>query len=284
MHPAVPNPALAREIASAYGRRAVAWVRRFPTGLCHYVYDLRLRDGGKLVVRIARPGNEKLLQSAVYWQGRLRAAGVPAARILHADLEKRKFPFGYLILERLAGTDLGDAYPRLSLRSKRQLGSQIADLQQATAKLPPASRFGEALSYEVPGPHSSWNAFVVAQIESCGARVHDGSALRREDSVRLARSASSLAPAFSAVKALPFLDDITTKNVIVTPEGGLSGIVDLDTVFFGDSLFSLALTRAAFTKLGYDSVYTDAWRDALQLGDRSRAFRRSALERARASV
>ena len=37
-----------------------------------------------------------------------------------------------------------------------------------------------------------------------------------------------------AVAATPFLHDTTTKSVIVTPEGTLSGILDVDDLCFGD--------------------------------------------------
>jgi hypothetical protein len=45
-----------------------------------------------------------------------------------------------------------------------------------------------------------------------------------------------------SVLPVPFLDDITVKNVIVDA-GRLSGIVDLDAVCFGDPLYWLALTE-----------------------------------------
>lgn len=42
----------------------------------------------------------------------------------------------------------------------------------------------------------------------------------------------------SEVKPTPFLDDTTTKNVIIN-DGKLSGIVDVDYVNFGDHLLTL---------------------------------------------
>lgn len=271
MNAELPDTAIAREMATSFGRSAVDRIIRFPTGLCHHVFDVTFAGGERVVVRIARQGNERLLRSAVYWQSRLQAVGIPVARILHADWEKRAFPFGYLILERLAGTDLGEIYPSLSARSKFLLGHQIAGLQNAMTQLPAGMGFGEALSYAEPGPYESWSAFIQASLETCRARLRAGSALGPDDVSRLAQAASALDSAFSTVKALPFLDDVTTKNVIVAPDGRLSGIVDIDTVFFGDSLFPLALTRAALAKSGYDSVYTDAWCTALQLNERSHA-------------
>jgi aminoglycoside phosphotransferase (APT) family kinase protein len=54
----------------------------------------------------------------------------------------------------------------------------------------------------------------------------------------------SLGPHFSSVQPTCFLDDLTTKNVIVQ-YGQLRGLVDFDVVCYGDALYWLALTRAA---------------------------------------
>jgi len=266
-----PDRTIARAMAFAYARQAVRKVRRFAGGMCHHVFDVTLRDGGQLVVRVARPGNERLLQGAVHWHGRLQTAGVPVARILHADFERRDFPFAYLVLERLAGTDLGDTYPRLAAAAKRGLAGRMVELQRAAAGMPEGECFGAALSYDEPGPHRSWNAAVAAQIAICRERIGDQSPLTAAELADLERSASRLKTSLRRVKARPFLDDLTTKNVIVTSDGRLSGVVDFDTVSFGDGLYALGLTRAAFARLGYDSIYTRAWEDALRLDDRARA-------------
>ena len=54
----------------------------------------------------------------------------------------------------------------------------------------------------------------------------------------------SLEKYFSSVQPTCFLDDLTTKNVIVQ-NGELRGLVDFDVVCYGDPLYWLALTRAA---------------------------------------
>jgi hypothetical protein len=45
----------------ATGEPAIS-ARRFPTGLCHYVYDVVSESGLNLVVRIASPDSIKLLR------------------------------------------------------------------------------------------------------------------------------------------------------------------------------------------------------------------------------
>lgn len=58
---------------------------------------------------------------------------------------------------------------------------------------------------------------------------------------------------------MPFLHDTTTKNVIVSPEGAFSGIVDVDDLCFGDPRYVTALTLAAVTAFAGPVHYVDAW-------------------------
>jgi aminoglycoside phosphotransferase (APT) family kinase protein len=265
-----PEIEVAQRIAATFCNSDVVSVRQFPTGLCHFVFEASVPGGRRFVVRIARPENGRLLTGAVYWEKQLRTAGIPIARILHADLERQQFPFAYLILERLDGTDLEAVYPLLSRESKVRLGGRMAELQCAVAELRHGPCFGNVISYEDPNHCAFWRDVVEANIAACSGRIQDGSVLTLGDVAALERAASSLSVEFARVEDRAFLDDATTKNVIVTAGGQLSGIVDVDTVCFGDNLFPLALTRAACTKLGYDSVYTDAWSESLRPDDEAR--------------
>ncbi len=266
----IPDTDIAREIAAAFSHKAVVKVRRFPAGLCHYVFEVTADDGCQFVVRIARPGNEKALGGYVYWESHLRTAGVPIARVLSADLDMAVFPFAYLVLERLEGTDLGEVYPTLSHQSKTALAQKIAEVQAATQTLPSCTRFGDALSYEDPGPHASWIRVIDAHIARCRQSVGPCTLLNHSDITRLEEATDRLARSLGQIGPHPFLDDITSNNVIVLSDGHLSGIIDVDTLCFGDSLFPLALTRAAFAKLGLDSIYTDTWAQHLHLTESSR--------------
>ncbi len=51
-------------------------IERFPLGLAHYVFDVALASGRRLVVRIGRAGSEPVFAAAARWSGRLRALGV----------------------------------------------------------------------------------------------------------------------------------------------------------------------------------------------------------------
>lgn len=238
---------------------------RFPTGLCHHVYDVTADDGQRLVVRIARPGNERLLRGAVFWQEQLRPIGIPLATIREANFDLTDVAFAYLVLERLDGTDLGEAYPALSRESKRSLGAQAARLQQTVATLPAAHGYGDALSYESTDLAPGWSDVVARNLALCRMRADERAPISTREVAALENASSALQPSLARVAPTAFLDDITTKNVIVTERGRLSGIVDVDTLCFGDPLYTLALTQAACTRLGLDEEYTAVWRRALEL-------------------
>ena len=57
----------------------------------------------------------------------------------------------------------------------------------------------------------------------------------------------------------PFLHDTTTKNVIIAPDGNLSGIVDVDDLCFGDPRYPAALTFAVLLSYGGPTEYVSAW-------------------------
>jgi hypothetical protein len=86
----------------------------------------------------------------------------------------------------------------------------------------------------------------------------------------VSRNARRLDDYFSRVAPIPFLDDTTTKNVLVH-DGRLTGIVDVDWVCFGDPLLTVALTRASLLSSGRDLAYTDHWFELFEPSSDQRA-------------
>lgn len=58
------------------------------------------------------------------------------------------------------------------------------------------------------------------------------------------------------VPAAPYLDDISTKNLLIY-EGNVSGIIDIDWMGFGDMLTFVAMTRVALLNMDLDTKYID---------------------------
>jgi aminoglycoside phosphotransferase (APT) family kinase protein len=237
---------------------AVDAIERFPSGLANYVYDVRLVDGRRLVARLAHGADaQATTRAAVYWNRLLRPRGVPLPQLLGWELRP---PEGgpYLLLARLPGQELGEVFPALSRAQRRALAGRIVAIQRAVGQLPAGSGYGFASSYRATDLLPSWEAVLRAEL----ARAREWiTGVGVVDVAHVARVEACL-PAFSTYCATiaprPFLDDTSTKNVIIH-NGELSGVVDVDCLCFGDPLFTVALTRMALLSRGWETDYVDDW-------------------------
>ncbi len=114
-----------------------------------------------------------------------------------------------------------------------RLAEQIAGFQKCVLALPPPHGYGYAPPGDA-GPRASW-LHVLQGAES---------GLSEPGAGRLAALIRAREPYFRQVPPLCFLDDLTTKNVLVRG-GELTGLVDFDGVCYGDPLFWLGLTATA---------------------------------------
>lgn len=261
---AAPAAQDARTIAQTVLRRPVRHVRRFPAGLCHHVYDVVIDNQRRVVVRIARPETQALLAGGVHWSGVLRPRGIPLPALLDADLEATIVPFAWMLLEHLPGRDLGRAYPRMSRRAKRAVAARVAGIQAQVHALPEGAGFGYVTSrHEVP-PHGSWAAVIEHTLLRSQRRIAQVGAVDLHHAERVWQRLTRYRPYLAQVLPTAFLDDTTTKNVIIH-QGVLTGIVDVDEVCYGDPLWTIGLTQMSLLKQGRDLDYITAWTEHVQI-------------------
>lgn len=231
--------------------REAASVKRFTVGLCHYVFRVTAADGGDFVFRLAASANREILKGGLYWLRRLEPLALPIPRVLH-DGTDDELPF--LILTFLPGADLGIVYASLSEREKQGIAAEVCAIQETISILPPHRGYGFLRSYEEETQHGRWQDVVERHLEQSLAgirqnKIFDGA---------LVAPVKAMLPGFSgyfaSIRPQPFLDDATTKNVLVD-RGRLSGIVDIDQLCFGDRLYCIALTRMSLLQCGYDTTY-----------------------------
>ena len=268
------KPAPTEQDAVAVVRRClgaeVSAIERFPTGLANYVYDVRTADGRAVAIRMNRPGQGAQFAAAAYWYDQLAPRGVPLPRLLHYDAAPADGGFPFMISDRLPGRDLGTEYPSLSTAQKRALAARLAEIQRAVGRLPPGPGFGFARAYDDRSLHATWLDVLRADLERSRRRIQAVGVVAPEHVDRVTAKLPAYAAYFAGVAPRPFLDDTTTKNVLVHA-GRLSGIVDVDCVCFGDGLLTVALTRMALLSRGYDTEYVDYWCAELGLGAEERA-------------
>jgi len=249
------NEDVAEIVKRSFGENAIK-IERFLTGSCHFVFDVETDGKRKIVVRISKPENQSFLKNALYWSELLRPKGIPLPKILAFDLGETTFP--YIVLERLKGKDLGLVYKQLKKSEKKSLAIELAKIQNMTATLPKAKSFGFVENYETNSLCRNWTDVLRKSLDRSRNRIEDIGIFNAKAVDRVEEKLVKFENYFSQIEPIGFLDDITTKNVIVD-EGKLSGIVDVDNVCFGDNLLTIALTRMSLILSNDDLDYIKFW-------------------------
>ncbi len=263
-----PDGALAAALAAAAtGCQPIA-VERFHTGLQHYVFEARFVGRAPVVVRIASEHGRAAMIGAAKLSGLLRPLGVPLPQIIAAELNP---PFPHLVLERLPGADLGNVVKTLPASRLVAIAAAVAEAQRLTAGTASAGLYGYGVA-PTDAPCETWSEVLESNLARSRTRIVAAGLfdLRPVDAVlELVMKARD---ELDSQPSVPFLHDTTTKNVIITPEGAFSGIVDVDDLCFGDPRYVVALTLASLLAAGGRPDYVNAWMKIAKLRD-DRVFR-----------
>lgn len=244
----------------ALGKRAND-VSRFTTGSEHFVFDVKTESDENFVVRMAKGDNENAFLQTVFWHTTFRNLGIPVPEIYYFSTDTSdRFPS--LIMERLAGVDLGDVYPELSKEQRFSIVREIVRIQNLVHTLPMGKGFGYGSSVDDISLKDSWRKVILGHLARSRQRIGEVGVFSENVVDQVEKLLERFDSYIFSVKPVCFLDDTTTKNVIVY-EGKLSGIVDLDAVCFGDPLYTVALTRMSLLSRGWETDYTDFWVELL---------------------
>jgi aminoglycoside phosphotransferase (APT) family kinase protein len=251
----VPSVELAISVAKQVIGLAPTNARRFTTGARHFVFEVDFANRPPVVVRIGSPSAQAEMMGALHLSGLLKPRGVPLPAIL-AENVRAELP--WLVLERLPGTDLGAVIAGLSDAQLDQIAAGVASAQAITATTGSVGRYGYAASPK-QAPFATWTQVLEAHLDRSRKRIASAGLF----DVALADVVQAVLTAnrdqLDQIDPTPFLHDTTTRNVIVTANGALSGIVDVDDLCFGDPRYPAALTLAALTACGGPVQYVSAW-------------------------
>ena len=250
----LPSEQTACEIAEREFGWVSATARRFTTGMAFFVYEVT-SGARQVVVRIGLSEQAGVLQQGLRLSAQLKPLGVPLPEILGHG-EHAGFP--YVLMTRLPGTDLGHVLHILSTEQLDRIARAVADAQTATARLGRGAGFGYA-STATEAPHARWTDVVRAHIERSRVRIATNGLFPITVLDQVDHLLSGFATRLDLIEPIPFLHDTTTKNVIVSPEGNLSGIVDVDDLCYGDTRYPAALTAAALLNSGGSIDYVNVW-------------------------
>lgn len=215
----------------------VLQIERCGTGIANYVFIVTTAVG-KFVLRCSKTENAYGDTAALL--NKLSACEIPVPAVL---LEGTYGDCSFLILSYRCGNDLGNVYCRLSGSEKRQLAKEVAAIQRkvATINIPADAEW-------------TWNRLIDDMLDRAEQRIKRNHYFDVQKISVIKHLRPTVQGYLDRVRPIPYLDDISTKNLLVH-EGRLSGIIDIDWIGLGDMLTFAALTRVALLNMELDTEY-----------------------------
>ena len=153
--------------------------------------------------------------------------------------------YSYLILSYIHGDDIGNVYCQLSDSEKKQIAKEVVAIQRKIAGI------------EVPTDAEwTWNRVVDETLNRAEERIKRKHYFDINKVSIVKNLQQELREYMDNVQPIPYLDDISTKNLLIY-EGKLSGIIDIDWIGLGDMLTFAAMTRVALLNMDLDTKYID---------------------------
>ena len=234
---------------------------RNTVGLAGYVYTVVFNDT-KYVIKISDDKN--LIIGSTYWLNKVKDLDIPTPCVIAENLVNAPY---YFVMSFIPGKDLGLVYSSLLKSEKKIIAKKIIGFQKEIKKLPMAKGFGSLNSYEdSENICSSWEESLLNDINRAEEAIINNGIFSVEYVLKLKKIVPNFREYFNSIKPVPFLDDITTKNVLIH-EGKLSGIIDLDWISFGDEVLFLGLVTMALLSMKADIDYADYLKDEMNLNE-----------------
>lgn len=229
---------LGQVVAELLGAAVVAVRPLQPLASSGRTFAVSLRDGRTVVAKLSQPGQS--VGPMARNLDVLGGIGVPVPRVLGAAALSGDPAREVLVMTRLRGRDLRQDLPAMTRDQLSVLAREVMGIQRVVAALPAHGDCGFVAIGE-PG-RRSWldvvrrpNGYLYADPLPADTVVL---------APRLEQLIDAAAERLDRVRPVCFLDDLTTKNVLI--DGGrLSGVVDFDWICQGDPRFHLGLTAAA---------------------------------------
>ncbi len=212
---------------------------RCATGYANYVYTAKYGNR-KYTLRCSPEKNA--YGKTVHWLILLSDIGIPVPKLLSQGTCR---DFEYLILTYIPGDDIGEVYCRLSSEQKRNIAKELVEIQGKVSALTVS-----------PDKNWSWHGVLWETLDRAEKLITANGYFDAEKVRKIRNEAQKLDSYFATLKPTPYLDDISTKNLIIQ-NGRVSGVIDVDELGFGDPLTYVALTYVALLNMDHKTDYVD---------------------------
>ena len=227
-------------------KRSVVQIERCSVGIANYVFIVSTANE-KFVLRCSK--DENAYKDTVYWLNRLSVCEIPIPIVLSEGKYK---DYSYLILSYIRGDDIGNVYCKLNDSEKKQIAKEVVKIQRKVSRLD----IHEDMEW-------TWNCFVDKMLNRAEKRIKRKNYFDFNKICIIKKLQQEIQEYLDKVPIAPYLDDISTKNLLIY-EGNVSGIIDIDWMGFGDMLTFVALTRVSLLNMDLDTKYIDYLLDEIR--------------------
>lgn len=227
-------------------------ITRCTVGHGNYVYIVELADR-KVVIRCSEETGA--YKDTIYWLEKLETIDIPVPRVLGKGVYEG---YEYLILTYFEGQDIGLVYTKLTDAEKREIAKMVVEIQNRVSVL---------TLEDIPADWSWKVTYVEDRLNRAKERIiANGCYFEPEKVDRLMEVSKEpeLTEYFDTIQPTPYLDDISTKNLLIH-EGRVTGVIDIDWMGEGDKLTFAAMTKMALMNMGCDTDYVTYLLDEMQL-------------------
>ena len=227
-------------------KRSVVQIERCSVGIANYVFIVSTANE-KFVLRCSK--DENAYKDTVYWLNRLSVCEIPIPIVLSEGKYK---DYSYLILSYIRGDDIGNVYCKLNDSEKKQIAKEVVKIQRKVSRLDIHADM-----------EWTWNCFVDKMLNRAEKRIKRKNYFDFNKIYIIKKLQQEIQEYLDKVPIAPYLDDISTKNLLIY-EGNVSGIIDIDWMGFGDMLTFVALTRVSLLNMDLDTKYIDYLLDEIR--------------------
>jgi len=122
----------------------------------------------------------------------------------------------YVILNFIPGKDLGDVYTSLTKDQKQEIVKGLVRAQKSVEEqLPSHCGYGYLSSYEDQSYKKGWKEVILSHLERSRKRIRENKVFDSELVDRVENELKRFDEYFAHIEPLPFLEDTSTKNVLI---------------------------------------------------------------------
>jgi len=220
-------------------KKSVVQIERCSIGIANYVFAVSTA-AEKFILRCSK--ERDAYGATADWLNKLSVCEIPVPVVLSKGTDG---DHSFLILSYIPGDDIGTVYDELNDDEKKQIAKEVVAIQRRVSRMDIAT-----------DRDWTWNDFIDELLDRAHARIKRNRHFDTDKIHILKKMQQEIKEYLDAVRPTPYLDDISTKNLLIYG-GKVSGIIDIDWIGLGDMLTFAALTRVALLNMDLDTKYVD---------------------------